>query len=123
MNLINKLPDLDWSDVAIEEIGLSGKELVEKSESAWQIGNVAVVGLIYTTYLSPPWFWMALARGVTFRDLLDFRRMAEKIPPGTQTLVNVTNPVLSRFACLYGFRPINAVVEQHGRTYFVMRRD
>src|ERR1044072_1341899 len=73
MNPIERLPDLDWNEIARQEIVVTGADLVAKSDFAFQIGRVAIAGLIYHNYISPPWFWFALAKGVTIRDLIDFR--------------------------------------------------
>ena len=103
MNPIEALPDFNWNEIAEREIKMTGPELLAQSDFAWSIGSVAVCGLIYRTLTSPPWFWFALSVGVTFRDLIDFRRLATLIPKGTTTAISEDFPLAKRFAEFYGF--------------------
>lgn len=103
MNPIDSLPNLDWNEIARQEIILTGANLVAQSDFAYQIGRVAIAGLIYQSYTAPPWFWFALAKGVTLRDLIDFRALREQIPAGALTAVHEGWPNAVRFAELYGF--------------------
>jgi hypothetical protein len=80
MSPIDNLPNLDWNEIAQQEIIITGANLVAQSDFAYQIGRVAIAGLIYHSYVAPPWFWFALAKGVTLRDLIDFRALREEIP-------------------------------------------
>jgi hypothetical protein len=122
MNRIESLPDLDWSDLARDEILTTGQELIDMSAAAWQIGNFAIVGLVYRTYTSPPWMWMALAKGVTLRHLLDFRRRQELIPPGTLVGVREAHGEAIRFAKLFGFEETDGRQLHAGHVYIIMRR-
>lgn len=123
MSPIEKLPELDWSDHAKQEVlATNADELVARSDFAWRIGHVAIVGLIYHSLTSPPWMWFALARGVTLRDLIDFRRMQTMIPPGTLVAVNEAFEQGIRFAKFYGFVATDAVHEHNGNNYRVYRR-
>lgn len=103
MNPIDNLPNLDWNEIARQEIIVTGADLVSRSDFAYQIGRVAIAGLIYHSYTAPPWFWFALAKGVTIRDLIDFRAMRESIPEGALTAINEALPNAVRFAEFYGF--------------------
>lgn len=103
MNPIERLPNLDWNEIARQEIIVTGADIVAKSDFAYQIGRVAIAGLIYHNYISPPWFWFALAKGVTLRDLIDFRALREQIPHGSLTAVCEEWPNAVRFAEFYGF--------------------
>lgn len=103
MNPIDHLPNFDWNEIAQKEIILTGANLVAQSDFAYQIGRVAIAGLIYYNYIAPPWFWFALAKNVTLRDLIDFRALREEIPLGALTAINVTWPNAIRFAEFYGF--------------------
>ena len=44
MTPIDKLPDLDWTELAKQEIILTGENLVQTSDVAFQIGRVAIKG-------------------------------------------------------------------------------
>jgi hypothetical protein len=103
MNPIKSLPDLEWNDIAAHEISMSGEELLAQSDFMWRVGEVAICGLIYQTWTSPPWLWFALAANVTFSDLIDFRRLARLIPEGTLTAVQSNLTLAKRFAEFYGF--------------------
>lgn len=103
MNPIRGLPNLDWNEIARQEIIVTGADLVSRSDFAYQIGRVAIAGLIYHSYVGPPWFWFALAKGVTIRDLIDFRALREQIPQGALTAICEKWPNALRFATFYGF--------------------
>lgn len=103
MNPIKHLPDLEWNEIAEQEIIVAGAGLVAQSDFAYQIGRVAIAGLIYHNYVAPPWFWFALAKGVTLRDLIDFRALREEIPQGALAAVCEEWPNAIRFAEFYGF--------------------
>jgi hypothetical protein len=122
MNRIDRLPALEWSDLAQQEIIVTGINLVEQSAVAYQIGKVAVAGLWYDSYTSPPWFWFALARGVTLRDLLDFGKLKDNIPSGARTLINGEHKTAERFARLYGFEDTGARLDQNSIEYKIFRR-
>lgn len=122
MNPIKHLPDLEWSDIAEREIIVAGEGLIEQSDFAYQIGRVAIAGLIYRSYVAPPWFWFALAKGVTLRDLIDFRALREQIPQGSLTAVCKEWPHSIRFAEFYGFEYTNSDRICGDRTYKIYRR-
>lgn len=122
MSPIDKLPALDWNEIARQEIIITGADLVSRSDFAYQIGRVAIAGLIYHSYVSPPWFWFALAKGVTVRDLLDFRAMREQIPAGALTAINEEWPNAIRFAELYGFEDTGERRLYGDKPYMIYRR-
>lgn len=122
MNPIDHLPNLDWNEIAQREIIVTGADLVAKSDFAYQIGRVAIAGLIYHNYIAPPWFWFALAKGVTIRDLIDFRALREQIPFGAQTAVYEGWPNAIRFAEFYGFEYAGSDRVLDGKTYKIYRR-
>lgn len=122
MNRIDKLPPLNWTDTAREEIAISGASLVEQSDFAYQIGTFAVAGLVYTSYTSPPIFWFALAKGVGLRQLIDFRRLKEEIPVGAVTYIRADRPKAIRFAEFYGFEFTGFSVVVSDVTYNLFRR-
>lgn len=122
MNPIERLPDLDWNEIARQEIIVTGADLVNKSDFAFQIGRVAIAGLIYHNYTSPPWFWFALAKGVTIRDLIDFRAMREEIPLGALTPVCEAWPNAIRFAEFYGFEDTGEKRLLGDKPYKIYRR-
>ena len=100
---IYDLPPFDWSDLAQLEMQENGLDLIRQTDRMWRIGNVAVCGFIWHSFYQPPWMWFALGKGVTLRELLDFRRLAGQIPEGTTTGVRVDQTEALRFAELYGF--------------------
>lgn len=102
MTPINSIPNFDWNDLARRNIERS-QGLVEESHVAYSIGNIGIAGLIYSNFLQPPWFWFALARGVTLRHLLDFRRLKERIPLGSLTAVDTASEDAVKFARVFGF--------------------
>lgn len=122
MTPIKKLPDFDWNEIARREISLTGESLVERSTFAYRIKNIAAAGLIYQSFLAPPWFWFVLAETTTMRDLIDFRRLQMLIPTGALTACDVTEPLADRFARFYGFEPTGEQREYCGRTYNIFRR-
>lgn len=122
MNPIDYLPNLDWSEIAQREIIVTGADLVAKSDFAYQIGRVAIAGLIYHNYIAPPWFWFALAKGVTLRDLIDFRALREEIPQGALTAIDPAWPNAVRFAEFYGFEYTGMDKVCEGTTYKIYRR-
>lgn len=122
MSPIDKLPDLDWNEVAKQEIIVTGADLVSRSDFAYQIGRVAIAGLIYHSYISPPWFWFALAKNVTLRDLIDFRAFREEIPEGALTAVCDEWPHAVRFAEFYGFEDTGETRPCNDRIYKIYRR-
>lgn len=119
---IKQLPDLDWSDQARKEILISGQSLLDETDFAWMIGRVAICGIIYKTFTSPPWFWFALAKNVTLKDLIDFRRKAELIPKGTLTAVHVNFVEGIRFAKFYGFEATEQLERSGDNLYRIFRR-
>lgn len=122
MTPIDSLPNLDWNEIARREIIITGANLIAQSDFAFQIGRVAIAGLIYHNYLSPPWFWFALAKGVTMRDLIDFRKLRDEIPQGAMTAVCVDWPHAIRFAEFYGFVYTGEERIYDGKTYKMYRR-
>lgn len=122
MSPIDSLPNLDWSEIASREIIITGADLVAKSDFAYQIGRVAIAGLIYDSYVAPPWFWFALAKGVTLRDLIDFRALREQIPAGSFTAIDEAWPNAIRFAEFYGFKDTDRDRLCGDRTYKIYRR-
>lgn len=122
MTPINELPSLNWSTTASEQLQITGPEIVEQSHVAYQIGNIAVAGLIYGSLLCPPWFWFALADGITLRELLDFRRLMEKIPTGSLTAVNASHKEAIKFARVFGFEETDSEAEISGAIYKLFRR-
>jgi hypothetical protein len=125
MNLIevtNNLPDWQWKENSVREILITGEDLLETSDFVWQIGQVCVVGFIYSSLLSAPWMWFLLADKVTVADLVDFRRLAQMIPKGTMTAVGADFAVGLRFAKLYGFQETGEEIPYADRVYRVMRK-
>jgi len=88
----------------------------------WRIGNAAVAGFIYTSYVSPPWMWFVLAEKISLGDLIDFRRLALQIPLGTLCAVAVDFTVGFKFAKFYGFEETGDEVDYSDRLYKVMRK-
>lgn len=103
IELISALPDWQWKEHSQKEIQITGKELVGMSDFVWRVGHVAVAGFIHNSYTSPPWMWFVLAEGVKIADLIDFRKLSEKIPKGTLTAVNANFAVGLKFAKVYDF--------------------
>lgn len=122
MNPIDKLPTLDWNEIARQEIIITGANLVSQSDFAYQIGHVAIAGLIYHSYVAPPWFWFALAKGVRLRDLIDFRALREQIPRGALTAINEEWPNAVRFAEFYGFEYTGEKCLLENKPYMIYRR-
>lgn len=123
MTPIEKLPPLNWTDNSAYEIRAVGADkLFSQSDLAWRLGDLLVVGLIYSSFTSPPWMWFALSKNVKFRDLIDFRRIKDYIPTGTLTAVARDFAVAHRFAKFYGFEPTTMLREYQDREYIIYRR-
>ena len=122
MSPIERLPDLDWNEIARTEIITTGADLVARSDFAYQIGRVAIAGLIYHSYVAPPWFWFALAKGVRLRDLIDFRALREEIPAGALTAIHPGWPNAIRFAEFYGFENTGEEHIYGDKLYKIYRR-
>lgn len=122
MTPIENLPNLDWSEIAKAEIELTGSDLIRQSSVAYQLGHAAIAGLVYFSFTSPPLFWFALARGVSIRDLIDFRAKRELIPVGAFTMVDIDHERSERFALFYGFEDTGQIINQLGHTYKIYRR-
>lgn len=122
IDLITGLPNWRWTDQAREEIQMTGEELVEMSDFVWRLGDVAIAGFNYISYTSPPWMWFVLAEGVTISDLIDFRRLAVRIPTGTLTAVAATFSVGLKFAKAYGFEETGEERIYFERVYKLMRK-
>jgi hypothetical protein len=122
MTPISSLPDFDWNEIARREISMTGEELISQSTVAFKVQNVAAGGLIYHNFMTPPWFWFILARNVTMRHLIDFRRHKEHIPVGALTAVDEDEPLARRFAVFYGFEPTEELRSYHGHQYRIFRR-
>lgn len=125
MNQIEKIftiPAWDWSENSkVEMIDMT--EIVESAtDFMWRVGNVAVVGFIHHTLLSPPWMWFLLNKDISVGDLLDFRRLTNMIPSGTLTGIKLGFVKGERFAELYGFVPTDVICEQGDLQYQVYRK-
>lgn len=122
IELITGLPNWHWKENSEQEISMTGEDLVETSDFVWRVGNVAVIGFIYSSYLAPPWMWFLLADKVTISDLVDFRRLTRAIPKGTLTAVGAEFALGLRFARLYEFQETGEEIEHTGRKYRIMRK-
>lgn len=112
MSRIDSIPTLNWNDQARSEMG-NAEALIRCSDFMWKVGEVAICGLIYETYTSPPWMWFALSRDVTMRDLIDFRRLSTLIPRGTLVGVAEDYALGVRFAEFYGFSNTNSRLQNY----------
>jgi hypothetical protein len=122
IELITGLPEWKWKPNSEKELELTGQQLVNISDFVWRVGSVAIAGFIHTSYTSPPWMWFLLAEGVRVKDLIDFRRLALKIPKGTLTAVAVDFKLGYRFARIYDFVETGEEVNDAGRVYKIMRK-
>lgn len=123
MSPISALPDLDWTENSRFEIGSTDPaSLFAMSDMAWQIKDILIVGLIYVYLTSPPWMWFALTNKVTFRDLVEFKRLKDKIPRGTLTAVAEDFRMGQRFARFYGFMPTGNSCVEAERSYLIYRK-
>lgn len=119
---VKQIPELDWTQIAAREMLEQGLDAVADTDIIWQVGDVAVCGFKWFSFMRPPFMWFALARGVTMRTLIDFRALAERIPLGTITAVRESGSIERRFAEFYGFIDINEVVELSTGTYRWFRK-
>jgi hypothetical protein len=122
IELVTALPNWHWTKHCQEEINITGQELIDISDFIWRIGNVAVAGFVYNSYINPPWMWFVLAEKVTISDLIDFRRLTRKIPVGTMTCVASDFAIGLRFAKLYGFVETGEQREYFGKAHTLMRK-
>ena len=120
---ITSLPSLEWSPIAQIEMEENGFAFLDKTDVMWQVGDVAVCGFTWHTFFQPPWMWFALARGVTMRHLIDFRRIAKQIPHHTLTAVREDNEIAHRFATFYGFVPLGNQLVTDKASYTLYRKE
>ena len=122
IELISSLPNWKWKANSELELGLADPRLIASSDFIWRVGNVAVVGFMHESFISPPWMWFLLADNVRLADLIDFRRLALMIPKGTLTAVAKDFEVGLRFAKVYDFVEMDEEVVDSGRHYKLMRK-
>lgn len=120
---VTELPRLDWTDQALFEMAQAGVDVIARSQFMVQLGNACVAGLIYLSYTSPPWFWFALAKGVTIRDLIDFRGASQRIPWGAHTAVREDYTEGRRFAEFYHFVPTGEGFVSNEINYLLYRKE
>lgn len=122
IEIITALPNWRWNKQSQEELELTGIELLKYSDLVWRFGSILVMGLIYSSFTSPPWVWFLLADDIKFSDLIDLRRVMHKIPRGSFTAVQSDFAVGLRFAKFYGFTDTGDSVHVHSRDYVIMRK-
>lgn len=122
IKLVTGLPNWQWKEHSQKEIVMTGEELVEDSDFVWRIGEVAVIGFIYSSYLAPPWMWFVLAEKIGIADLVDFRRLSRLIPKGTLTAIAADYSVGHRFAKLYNFVETDENLDYSGNPYKIWRK-
>jgi hypothetical protein len=122
VEMITALPNWRWKDKSREEIDLTGEELLKYSDFIWKLGNIIVMGLIYSSFTSPPWAWFLLADDIKFSDLVDLRRATDYIPSGAMTAVQSDFTVGLRFAKFYGFVETGQTAHANSREYVIMRK-
>lgn len=98
---INSIPDLDWTEHAREEIA-ANPWLVARSEVAVRVDDALIAGLYYPVLCGPPWFWLAVTKGLRVRALF---ALVELLPPNCYTMVKQGWRVGDRFARFFGFTP------------------
>lgn len=122
IDIITVLPNWRWHKKSSEELELTGEDLLRYSDIVWQLDPILVMGLIYSSFLSPPWVWFLLAEDIKFSDLIDLRRLTHKIPAGSLTAVQADFAVGIRFAKFYGFVKTGDTVFVNSRDYIIMRK-
>lgn len=122
IELVTALPNWRWAKHSQDEITLTGQELVDATDFVWRIGNVAVAGFVHHSFCAPPWMWFVLADDISIADLIDFRRLALRIPRGTTTAVLSTFAVGLKFAKVYGFVETGEEVAWADRSFRIMRK-
>lgn len=123
MKEIKELPAWDWSNRAkAQMLHYDAETMLQSSYVAYQLGTAAVVGLIYVSLLAPPWLWFALASEVTMRDLIDFRRLRDRIPTGALTAIEEDDEIALRFASFHGFVDTGRIIEAPEGNYIIMRK-
>lgn len=115
------IPNLDWQDHFRHELEAAA-DVLAVSDFVGRIGNVASFGYIYYSLMAPPWMWFLLAKNVSFKDLIDFRRLAVQIPKDTKTTVRLGHDEGFKFAKFYGFVETDEVLTHRGVDYRVMRK-
>lgn len=122
IELVDKLPDLNWSQQARTELDLHGNAGLNSATQIYQLGRVGVLGLNYPTLVSPPWLWFMLAQAANIADLKNLRRESLRIPPGTKTCVQDGYAAGERFAAFFGFVPTGDCFTLKHLTYNIYRR-
>src|ERR1017187_7952876 len=119
---VKDLPDLNWSVQGAKELALSGTDVIKQTDVIWRIGDAAVCGFIYLSLVNPPWLWFILADKIHLSDLIDLRRLCERIPKGTLTAVEEGFKEGVKFATLYGFEKTEETAERNEVVYNIYRR-
>jgi hypothetical protein len=122
IELVDQLPDLEWSDQALFELDRHGTGFLTKASSIYRLGDFGVLGLNYSSFLSAPWLWFMLAKNIVWQDLKDLRAQVHRVPSGTLTVVEDGYTVGERFARFFGFQPTGNSYEIGGLAYNEFRR-
>lgn len=122
IELVDALPDLNWSEQALLELDLHGNAGLNSATQIYQLGNIAVLGYNYPTLTSPPWVWFMLAEGVSITDVKELKRESVRIPLGAKTCVQAGYAAGERFAAFFGFIPTGDCFTLNNLRYNIFRR-
>lgn len=122
IELVDRLPDLDWSERALFELDRYGDQFLARASSIYQLGAFGVLGLNYSSFLSAPWLWFMLAKNSDWQSLKDLRKEVHRVPSGCLTVVEDGYTVGERFARFFGFEQTNSSFVIGGLTYNEFRR-
>ena len=120
---IAKLPDWEWLPHSAKEVTATDQALlVKQTDIVWRIGDFAICGFVYSTYISPPWLWFLIAKKIDLKNLFELKSLAHRIPSGTTTAVEVGYGIGEKFAKLFGFEKLPETTAYQDLTYILYRR-
>ena len=122
IELVEQLPDFDWSEQALFELDRYGDAFLAKASSIYKLGTFGVLGLNYSSFLSAPWLWFMLAKNPDWQSLKDLRKECHRVPKGCLTVVEDGYTTGERFARFFGFEQTGNSFVIKGLTYNEFRR-
>lgn len=115
---IAEIPELEWahpSQTLVEDDFKNNLQL-------YQLGNAGVLGIVYSSLISPPWIWFRLSKSFSNRDLIELKKESYRLPRDAHTVVKTTFKEGERFARFFGFEPQHTLIDYDGDVYEIYRR-
>lgn len=117
---VTEIPQLLWTEHSSLEFSTANvMSIQEASQLIWLIKAetvLAVAGLIYGSFSSPPWLWFLTTQELKALHVRQLQPLVKKLAPGTLTAVKNDFTMGHKFAKLFEFAPTE-LVEQDYRIY------